>query len=263
MARAREILAARTPGDAAGLTAGHRQRSAPGPQFRLLAPELGGGALPDPGLYPASFASLMPGGPARITAVSHPALTGADATTPMIFQYDRGARAAPATTSRAASGTPAAINGTAARIQTDGWSYAPAAFRVIARDGTEPERLEEPHEGRGRRGQPAPAGRCLRAGLPESPLLPPDETHTITQATGEARRADRLVPPASLTAPRHQAHHIPAVPAPAARTTPGASAASLPRYAATPRRTRPAPGPAPPRTRSGHEDAPTPSPNVT
>ena len=113
----------------------------------------------------------------------------------MIFQYDRGARAVPATTLLAASGNPAAIYGTAARIQIDRWSYAPAAFRVIARDGTEPERLEEPHESRGLRGQPAGAGRCLRAGLPESPLLPPDETYTIMQATGEARRQTGLSRP--------------------------------------------------------------------
>jgi predicted dehydrogenase len=166
IARVREILAAGTPGDVACLTAGHGQWFAPDPQFRLFAPEPGGGALLDPGIYPVSFASLVPGVPARITAVSHPAFTGVDATTSMIFQYDSGARAVLTTTLLAASGNPAAIYGTAARIEIDGWSCTPAAFRVIARDGTELERFEEPYEGRGLRGEAAEAGRCLRAGLP-------------------------------------------------------------------------------------------------
>ena len=193
----REILAARTLGDVACPTAGHGQWFAPDPQFRLFAPELGAAALLDLGIYPVSFASLVPGRPARITAVSHPAFTGADATTSMIFQYDSGAHAVLTTTLLAASGNPAAIYGTAVRIEIDGWSYTPATFRVIARDGTEPERYEEPYEESGLRGQAAEAGRCLRAGLPESPLLPLDETHTIMQAMDEVRRQTALpCPPA-------------------------------------------------------------------
>jgi len=89
--------------------------------LRLFAPELGGGALLDLGIYPVSFASLVLGVPARITAVSHPAFTGVDATTSMIFQYDSGAHAVLTTTLLAASGNPAAIYGTAARIEIDGW----------------------------------------------------------------------------------------------------------------------------------------------
>jgi predicted dehydrogenase len=188
IARMREILAAGTLGDVVYLTAEHGQWFAPDPHFRLFAPELGGGALLDLGIYPVSFASLVLGVPTRITAVSHPAFTGVDATTSMIFQYDSGAHAVLTTTLLAASGNPAAIYGTAARIEIDGWFYTPTAFRVIARDGTELERFEEPYEGRGLRGEAAEVGRCLRAGLLESPLLPLDETYTIMQAMDEVRR---------------------------------------------------------------------------
>jgi predicted dehydrogenase len=154
----------------------------------LAAPELGGGALLDLGIYPVSFASLVLGAPRRITAVSDPAFTGVDATTSMIFQYDDGAHAVLTTTLRAASGNPAAIYGTAARIEIDGWFYTPTTFRVIARDGAELERFEQPYEGLGLRGEAAEVGRCLRAGLLESPLLPLDETYTIMQAMDEVRR---------------------------------------------------------------------------
>jgi hypothetical protein len=59
---------------------------------------------------------------------------------------------------------------------------------VIARDGTELERFEEPYAGSGLRGEAAEVSRCLRAGLLESPLLPLDETYTIMQAMDEIRR---------------------------------------------------------------------------
>ena len=188
IARVREILTAGTLGDVVYLTAEHGQWFAADPRFRLFAPELGGGALLDLGIYPVSFASLVLGAPTRITAVSDRAFTGVDATTSMIFQYDSGAHAVLTTTLRAASGNPAAICGTAARIEIDGWFYTPTTFRVIARDGTELEHFEEPYEGRGLRGEAAEVGRCLRAGLPESPLLPLDETYTIMQAMDEVRR---------------------------------------------------------------------------
>jgi hypothetical protein len=68
---------------------------------------------------------------------------------------------------------------------------------VIARDGTELERYEEPYEGNGLRGEAAEVARCLRAGLLESPLLPLDETYTIMQAMDEIRRQIGLsYPPA-------------------------------------------------------------------
>lgn len=196
IARVREILAAGTLGDVAYLTAEHGQWFAQDRQSRLFAPELGGGALLDLGIYPVSFASLVLGGPARITAVSDPAFTGVDATTSMIFQYDSGAHAVLTTTLRAASGNPAAIYGTAARIEIDGWFYTPTTFRVIARDGTELERFDQPYTGRGLRAQAAEVGRCLRAGLHESPLLPLDETYAIMQTMDEVRRQIGLTYPA-------------------------------------------------------------------
>jgi predicted dehydrogenase len=67
IARVREILAAGTLGDVVYLTAEHGQWFAPDPQFRLFAPELGGGALLDLGIYPVSFAHLVLGGPHRAT----------------------------------------------------------------------------------------------------------------------------------------------------------------------------------------------------
>lgn len=188
IARVREILAAGTLGELVYLTAEHGQWFAHDPQFRLFAPSLGGGALLDLGIYPVSFAHLVLGAPAKITAVSGPAFTGVDATTSMILQYDSGAQAILTTSLAAASNNPAAIYGTEARLEIDGWFYTPTTFRVVSRDGTELERYDVPHEGHGLRHEAAEVGRCLRAGQTESPLLPLDETIAIMGTLDEVRR---------------------------------------------------------------------------
>jgi predicted dehydrogenase len=188
IARLREVLAAGTLGELVYLTAEHGQWFAHDPQFRLFAPSLGGGALLDLGIYPVSFAHLVLGVPDRITAVSNAAFTGVDATTSMIFQYDSGAQAVLTTSLAAASNNPAAIYGSEARLEIDGWFYVPTTFRVVSRDGEELERYDVPHEGHGLRHEAAEVGRCLREGLTESPLLPLDETVAIMQTLDEVRR---------------------------------------------------------------------------
>jgi predicted dehydrogenase len=197
IARLREILAAGTLGELVYLTAEHGQWFARDPEFRLFAPSLGGGALLDLGIYPVSFANLVLGPPARITAVSDPAFTGVDATTSMILQYEGGAHAVLTTSLSAQSNNPAAIYGTEARVEIDGWFYQPNTFRVIARDGRELERYAEPHVGHGLRHEAAEVGRCLRLGLTESPLLPLAETLSIMGTLDEVRRQIGLTYPMS------------------------------------------------------------------
>ncbi|MEO8889020.1 MAG: Gfo/Idh/MocA family oxidoreductase [Jatrophihabitantaceae bacterium] len=186
--RVREILAAGTLGQIAYLTAEHGQWFAEDPAFRLFAPSLGGGALLDLGIYPVSFAHLVLGAPSRITAVSDPAFTGVDATTSMVFRYAGGAHAVLTTSLAAASNNPAAIYGSEARLEIDGWFYTPTTFRVTARDGTVLESYDVPDGGQGLRYEAAEVGRCLRAGLTESPLLPLEETLAVMRSLDEVRR---------------------------------------------------------------------------
>ena len=67
-------------GDVVTVTADHGQWFAQDAEFRLFAPELGGGALLDLGVYPVSFASMVLGTPSRIVSISDPAFTGVDVT---------------------------------------------------------------------------------------------------------------------------------------------------------------------------------------
>jgi predicted dehydrogenase len=189
IARVREILAAGTLGEIVYLTAEHGQWFARDPQFRLFAPELGGGALLDLGIYPVSFASMVMGGPpATVTAVGTPAFTGVDATTSVVFTYDSGAHAVLTTSLAAASNNPAAIYGTEARLELDGWFYQPTSFRVTSRDGEILEAYTPPAGGRGMEHEAIEVNRCLQAGLTESPLLPLDETLSIMATMDEIRR---------------------------------------------------------------------------
>ena len=68
----RDWLAQGTLGEIVTVTADHGQWFAEDPEFRLFAPELGGGALLDLGIYPVSFASMVLGTPTRIRLAERP-----------------------------------------------------------------------------------------------------------------------------------------------------------------------------------------------
>jgi predicted dehydrogenase len=187
MVRVREILAAGTLGEIVYVTAEHGQWFAEDASHRLFAPALGGGALLDLGIYPVSFVHMVLGAPARITAVSDPAFTGVDKTTSAILQYDSGAHAVVTTSLAAASDNPAAIYGSEARLELDGWFYTPTSFRVTAHDGTVLESYEPPAGGRGMEHEAIEVGRCLAEGLTESPIMPLDDTLAVMATMDEIR----------------------------------------------------------------------------
>ena len=194
----RELVESGRIGDVVLVTAEHGQWFADDPEFRLFAPELGGGALLDLGIYPVSWAHMVLGPPARIAALSDPAFTGVDGQTSMILQYPGGAHAVLTTTLRGQSECHATIVGREGRIEIDGVFYRPGSFRLVPRVGREdgePEVFTFEEPGHGLRYQAAEVGRCLRAGLTESPRLPLDETVAIMETLDEVRRQIGLTYP--------------------------------------------------------------------
>jgi predicted dehydrogenase len=177
-------------GDVVTVTADHGQWFAEDPAFRLFAPELGGGARLDLGIYPVSFASMVLGAPERVAAMATPAFTGVDAQMSMLFGYRSGAHAVLGCTLSAVSPTTASIVGTDARIEIDGPFYAPASFTLIPRAG-ERSRFEYVDEGRGLRHQADEVARRLAGGDTESPLMPLDETVSIMATMDEVLAATR------------------------------------------------------------------------
>lgn len=186
MVRVREIVASGVLGAVTTVIADHAQWFPDDPSHRVLAPELGGGALLDLGIYPVSFASMLLGAPTRVTARSAPAFTGVDAQTSILLEHENGAHAVLTTNLRAQGANRAAIIGTDGRIEIDSVWYAPTTFTQTMRSG-EVVRYDEPHEGHGLRHEAAEVVRCLRAGLLESPVLPGDETVAIMRTMDEVR----------------------------------------------------------------------------
>ena len=181
----RELLAQGALGGIVALTADHGQFFEDH-GHRLFAPELGGGALLDLGVYPVSFASMVLGTPERVMSIVTPAFSGVDGQTSMLFGYSSGAHALLTSTLFAKSPTRAAIVGTDARIEIDGDFYRPSSFTLIPREG-EPRRFEVPHTGGGLRHQTDEVARCLRAGLLESPVMPLEESVSIMSTMDEVR----------------------------------------------------------------------------
>jgi predicted dehydrogenase len=187
MVEVRRLLGEGALGDVVTVIADHGQWFAEDPAFRLFAPELGGGALLDLGIYPVSFASMVLGTPDRVVALADPAFTGVDAQTSILLGHPGGAHAVLTCTLAAKSPTRAVIVGTEARIDIEGPFYAPSAFTLIPRSG-EPQRVELPSEG-GLRYEADEVARCVEAGLLESPVLPLDETVAIMRTMDAVTRS--------------------------------------------------------------------------
>src|SRR3954470_8738549 len=128
--RVRELLAAGAIGEVRTVVADHGQFFAPDPRHRLYAPELGGGALLDLGIYPVSFASMVLAAPASITAAADAAFTGVDGQTSAILRSAEGAHAVVTCTLWAATPCRATITGTEGAIDIDPVFYAPSSFTL-------------------------------------------------------------------------------------------------------------------------------------
>ena len=178
MREVRRLLADGALGEIVHVIADHCQWFAEDRTHRLFAPELGGGALLDLGIYPVSFASMVLGRPNRVEAIADPAFTGVDAQTSILLGYESGAHALLNCTLRAVGSTRASIVGTDARIEIDGAFYEPVSFTLITREG-EPQRFFDPPAEGGLRHEADEVARCIEAGELESPWMPLDETVAI------------------------------------------------------------------------------------
>jgi predicted dehydrogenase len=142
---------------------------------RLWAPELGGGALLDIGVYPVSFAHMLLGTPASVAVAGVLGPNGVDADAGLLLGYPDGvhARLGCTLTSHVAGG--AIVTGTTGRIELVPPFHHPPRL-VLHRPGREPEVLAHPPIGRGYAHQLMEVQRCLEAGLVESPVMPLQDT---------------------------------------------------------------------------------------
>lgn len=176
----RRLIAEGALGEIVVVNADHGKWFERDPSSRLFAPDLGGGALLDLGVYPVSFASMVLGRPDRVTAIVDPAFTGVDGQTSMLFGYPSGAQAVLTCTSSARSATRASVVGTRARVEIDGDFYAPTSFSLVTKEG-EITRFDFATRGRGLQYEAVEVADCLARGALESAVMPLDESIEIME----------------------------------------------------------------------------------
>ena len=191
--RIRELLAEGAIGEARSVQADLGTVRDVDPADRLFSPELAGGALLDLGVYPVSFAQMVLGTPARVTAVGSRESTGVDADGAMLLAYDDGRFATLQTSFHSPSPGQARIFG------TDGWIDVLPRFHhpstiVVHRGAVGPddegERIELAPIGKGYSHELIEVADCLRAGRTESAVMPLDDTLAVQGVLAEA--ADQL-----------------------------------------------------------------------
>lgn len=195
MRRIHAIIDAGTLGTLRSVHAEHRQFLPSDPKHRLNAPELGGGALLDLGIYPASFACDILGVPQSVAGMARFTATGVDAEIAITMKHADDAISTSVSALDCAGPNEAVIYGSKARIEIDGIWYIPTGFTVIDYQGNVIETFEEAVESRGMQFQAFEMERLVREGRPESDLMPLDETVSIMQVLDDLRAQIGLVYP--------------------------------------------------------------------
>ena len=156
------------------------------PEWRLLNPALGGGALLDVGIYPVSFAAMIFGtNPEKILSSAHIGETGVDEQFSIIMSYPSGKTATLNGALRVGLTNEAYIHGTEGYIRIPSFHSAKSA--TLYKDGKEVEAFKDDRKSAGYAFEIDEAGRCLNQGLLESSVIPLDESLEIMKLMDEIR----------------------------------------------------------------------------
>jgi predicted dehydrogenase len=173
--RARELIAAGEIGDVFMVQADLGAFRAYDPASRIFDPALGGGATLDLGVYVISVAQHFLGTPDRVTASGARYPNGTDASVAIHLGYDDGRGASLVCSLTSETGGRAVVMGTGGSIELAPRFHHPTTL-VVRRNGQPAEELDLPASGRGYAHEIAEVGRCLAAGLLESPVMSLDDT---------------------------------------------------------------------------------------
>jgi len=156
------------------------------PEWRLLNPNLGGGALLDVGIYPIAFASMIFGTkPEKILSTAHIGETGVDEQFSILMSYPSGKTATLNGAFRMDLTNEAYIHGTEGYIRIPSFNSAKSAF--LYKDGKEIATFHDDRQSAGYAFEMEEVGRCLNQGLLESPVVPLDESLEIMKLMDKIR----------------------------------------------------------------------------
>ncbi|MDQ4127047.1 MAG: Gfo/Idh/MocA family oxidoreductase [Actinomycetota bacterium] len=188
MERVRALISNGGIGELRMLTADFGFRTDLDPASRLFAPDLGGGALLDVGVYCVSLASMVLGPPLRTAGRSHIGETGVDEQAAVILEHQAGRLSTLSIGIRTATPQEATILGTEGYVKIHPPWWRPTAM-TVSRPGKEDEVVEAQTTGNGFNYEAAEVMRCLDEGRTESDIMPLDETLSVMRSMDEIRAA--------------------------------------------------------------------------
>ena len=153
------------------------------PGHRMYDLANGGGALLDLGVYPMHFAWLFLGRPDTQQVLGTLSPTGSDTSVALQWGYASGATAQLRCAMTGWAPGRATIVGTTGSISVEPWFVRPERLVVIT--GESESRVDGEQTGYGP--QIEEVGRCLRAGLLESPMVPHADTIAVLELIDQAR----------------------------------------------------------------------------
>lgn len=185
--KVREWLSSGRIGDVRLVKADLGFRSNWNPEGRLLNPVLGGGALLDVGIYPISFASMVFGPhPETISSTVHIGDTGVDEHFSLLLSYGDGKSASLNGGIRLKMVEEAHVFGTEGYILVKGTLVNPKSAELYI-GGELVETFEDDRTSIGYSFEAEEVGRCLQAGLTESPVMTLDESVAIMKLLDQVR----------------------------------------------------------------------------
>ncbi len=186
LTRVRELVAAGAIGEVRLVTADFGFRAPFDAQSRLFAPELGGGALLDLGIYPLTLASMLCGAPVSIQSTANLGPTGVDEETAVVLRHGRGELALLACSLRVDTPREALVVGTEGRIRILFPWWAGSRIAVQARGGEE-QVFDLASRGGGYAHEAEAFMDLLRAGRTEPDVMSLDDSLSVLRTMDEIR----------------------------------------------------------------------------
>ncbi len=157
------------------------------PAHRVNQRELGGGALLDLGIYPLSIACALLGPVTEVQAQACLSDGGVDHTTGWSMKHAGGAMSLCSCTLRARTPCELTISGSLGSIRMDSMFHLAQSLTLRSADSSV-RTIATPYLGNGYVHEAIEAGRCLREGLLESPLMRHEETLSLMGLLDTIRR---------------------------------------------------------------------------
>jgi predicted dehydrogenase len=157
------------------------------PYNRVYDPELGGGSIPDIGIYPIFTAMYLFGKPESIEVMSVPAPTATDWTTSILFKHKKKEISMLTSSFEMILDNEARVYGEGGHLKLHSMFHMPTRLTLRSNDGRETD-IPVNIEGNGYNYEAAEVMDCLDRGLIESPCLPHDFSLELMQILDEVNR---------------------------------------------------------------------------